>query len=102
MKRMRIHTAALLSVLALVGTKPARAQDDHQHDHDHFGKVAFPNSCTPAVQDQLLRGIAMLHSFYYSGAQSAFQEVIALLGQCSGGHSIFSGRTLEVGVAEEF
>ena len=33
---------------------------------------------------------------------AVFQEAIVLLGQRSGGHSIFSGRTLEVGAVEEF
>ena len=40
-----------------------------------LGKVEFPNSCGPAVQEKLLRGIAMLHSFYYSAAQKAFEAV---------------------------
>jgi hypothetical protein len=29
-----------------------------------LGKVNFPNSCSPAVQEQLQGGIAMLHSFF--------------------------------------
>src|SRR6266480_6846296 len=44
---------------------------------DRVGKVGFPNSCSPAVQEKLLRGIAMLHSFYYSATQRAFEEVAA-------------------------
>jgi tetratricopeptide (TPR) repeat protein len=44
---------------------------------DKLGKVEFPNSCSPAVQEKLLRGVAMLHSFYYSAAERAFEEVAA-------------------------
>jgi tetratricopeptide (TPR) repeat protein len=47
-----------------------------------LGKVEFPNSCSPAVQEKLLRGIAMLHSFYYSAAQRAFEEVAAEDNSC--------------------
>jgi tetratricopeptide (TPR) repeat protein len=47
-----------------------------------LGKVEFQNSCSPAVQEKLLRGIAMLHSFYYSAAQRAFEEVAAEDSSC--------------------
>src|SRR5438105_4473293 len=44
--------------------------------HGHkLGKVEFPNSCSPAVQDKFLRGVAMLHSFYYSAAQKAYEAL---------------------------
>jgi tetratricopeptide (TPR) repeat protein len=47
-----------------------------------LGKVDFPNSCSPAVQEKLQRGIAMLHSFYYSAAARAFQEVASEDNSC--------------------
>ena len=34
----------------------------------------FPNSCSPAAQPALLKGIAQLHSFQYAAAESAFTE----------------------------
>src|SRR5213596_554383 len=61
-----------LAVLALCVPLAAFAQSA-----DRVGKVGFPNSCSPAVQEKLLRGIAMLHSFYYSATQRAFEEVAA-------------------------
>ncbi len=60
------------AVLALCVPLAAFAQSA-----DRVGKVGFPNSCSPAVQEKLLRGIAMLHSFYYSATQRAFEEVAA-------------------------
>ena len=52
--------------------------------HGHkLGKVEFTNSCSPAVQDKFLRGVAMLHSFYYSAAQRAFEEVVAEDNSCA-------------------
>ena len=39
------------------------------------GRINFPNSCTPAAQPALLKGIAQLHSFQYAAAEKAFAEV---------------------------
>jgi tetratricopeptide (TPR) repeat protein len=50
---------------------------------DQLGKVEFPNSCSPVVQEKFLRGVAMLHSFYYSAAQEAFEEVAAEDNSCA-------------------
>src|SRR6266480_6011598 len=66
------------AVLALCVPLAAFAQSA-----DRVGKVAFPNSCSPAVQEKLLRGIAMLHSFYYSATQRAFEEVAAEDNSCA-------------------
>ena len=50
------------------------------HDEDEgkgqLGKVAFANSCDPKVQEQLLRGVAMLHSFWFSAAETTFRHVL--------------------------
>ena len=92
--RTRIHIALPLIALSLAAASGAFGQHDHSHG-DNVGKVEFPNSCSPAVQDQFLRGVAMLHSFYYSAAQKAFEEVaaednacaIARLGLCLDPHA---------------
>src|SRR5438270_13006910 len=81
MKR-RIHIAASLIAILLAAAGVAVAQHGHMHD-DKLGKVEFPNSCSPAVQEKLLRGVAMLHSFYYSAAQKAFEEVASEDNSCA-------------------
>ena len=40
-----------------------------------LGKVNFPSSCSAAVQEQLQSAVAMLHSFYYTAAKRAFEEI---------------------------
>ena len=40
-----------------------------------LGKVNFANSCSPAVQEKLQTGVAMLHSFYYTATKRMFEEV---------------------------
>jgi|SRR5688572_2572367 len=47
----------------------------HAHGVTGLGKVNFPNSCSPAVQEKLQNGVAMLHSFYYTAAKRTFEEV---------------------------
>ncbi len=39
------------------------------------GKVEFPISCTPAVQSEFSRGVALLHSFFYEEARRVFTSV---------------------------
>ena len=72
--KARIHLAAPLIALSFAAAGAAFAQSG-----DQLGKVEFPNSCSPAVQEKLLRGIKMLHSFYYSATQKAFEDVDAAL-----------------------
>jgi hypothetical protein len=68
-------TAGLGVLLALV--TPANAQHNHGHATDDVGKVTFANSCAPEVQEDLMRGVAMLHSFWYTAGEEAFRSVLA-------------------------
>src|SRR6266508_5523391 len=76
--KTRIHIAAPLTALSLAAASVAFAQHGHK-----LGKIEFPNSCSLAVQEKLLSGIAMLHSFYYSAAEKAFEEVAAEDNRCA-------------------
>src|SRR5437773_2338834 len=80
--KLRIHLAPLLIAISLGAASVAFAQHGDKHG-DKLGKIEFQNSCSPAVQEKLLRGIAMLHSFYYSAAQKAFEEVAAEDDSCT-------------------
>ena len=53
---------------------------------EKLGKVSFPISCTPAVQDLFDRGVALLHSFAYTAAEEAFQGVAELDPRCAMAH----------------
>ena len=54
----------------------------HSHDEDEnkgqgqLGKVSFQNSCDAKVQAQFTRGVAMLHSFWYSEGEKTFLDVL--------------------------
>lgn len=73
---MKARTLATsLAALMLFGPA-ADAQPDHT-GHHAVGTVRFANSCSSAVQDDLARGIAMVHSFWYSAGEQAFHNVLA-------------------------
>src|SRR5271154_4426542 len=63
------------------------AQETHSHNApEKLGKVSFPISCTPAVQEQFDRGVALLHSFAYTAAEDAFEHVAAQDPRCAIAH----------------
>src|SRR5215475_6757617 len=75
---LRSYIAAPLIVLAVAAASVVAGQQ-----RDKLGTVEFANSCSPAAQEKLLRGIAMLHSFYYSATQRAFEDVAAEDNSCA-------------------
>ena len=76
----------ILLIVLLTAPFPA-AQETHDHPApEKLGKVSFPVSCAPAVQEQFERGVALLHSFAYSAAEKAFQRVAELDPQCAMAH----------------
>lgn len=73
--------------LLLLALAMASSQDIHGHrSSEHLGKVSFPTSCIPAVQEEFDRGVALLHSFAYSAAGEAFQGVAKRDPRCAMAH----------------
>jgi tetratricopeptide (TPR) repeat protein len=68
--------AALLLNPSLALAEDAHAGHAHTA-HGEVGAVNFPNSCAPAVQGEFARGVAMLHSFWYSAGDETFRAVLA-------------------------
>lgn len=59
------------------------------HDHgipEKLGKVTFPISCNPKVQQPFDRAVALLHSFAYGPAVKAFQAVATADPACAMAH----------------
>lgn len=70
------------AVMMLFAGAPALAQHNHTGpamfgEQDHLGTVVFVNSCSSAAQPDLLRGVAMLHSFWYSAGERTFRAALA-------------------------
>jgi tetratricopeptide (TPR) repeat protein len=64
--------AVIVPLAALLLAGPAVAQ---QPGTEQLGKVAFANSCAPAVQAEFNRAVALLHSFWHPAAIKAFNDV---------------------------
>lgn len=68
----------LFSLCCLLLTASAFSQHDHAEpagEPERLGQVNFPVSCDPAAQPQFNRGLALLHSFWYNAAESAFADM---------------------------
>jgi hypothetical protein len=68
---------SLAALMLLAASGWAGASDSHHAHKGDVGKVAFQNSCAPSVQADLLRGVAMLHSFWYNAGETTFRAVLA-------------------------
>jgi tetratricopeptide (TPR) repeat protein len=68
---------------------------------EQLGKVSFANSCLPAAQATLERGVALLHSFWFRESERAFREAIVRDPDCAiagwGIASAFIGNTFATG-----
>ena len=60
-------TAIAISVAAITASLA--------HDEDELGVVRFPTSCSPQVQADFERGVAMLHSYWFSYAGKQFKSI---------------------------
>ena len=54
-----------------------------QLDEAAIGTVSLKNSCSAEVQTTFNRGIALLHSFWFSAAIDTFSEVLAHDPKCA-------------------
>lgn len=63
------------------------AQEEHTHPvPEKLGAVSFKISCQPQTQPEFNRAVALLHSFTYSAAESAFATVAEHDTQCAIAH----------------
>jgi hypothetical protein len=81
------HLLRVFLITLLAFSPSLDAQEAHSHSApENLGKVSFPISCLPAVQQQFDRGVALLHSFAYTPAENAFRGVAELDPQCAMAH----------------
>lgn len=55
-------------------------------DLGKVGTVQFPTACDPAHQGDFERGVALLHSFFYSEARRIFESIAARDPECAMAH----------------
>src|ERR1044071_3795532 len=65
--------AVVIGSLTLFGAETSSVPEPG--DLRTAGTVDFPVSCVPAVRAEFLRGVALLHSFFYEEARRIFTQV---------------------------
>jgi tetratricopeptide (TPR) repeat protein len=74
-RRFLLHLALLCAALAQPAVSAAQGDHAGHGEGNAFGRVHFPISCSPAVQGDFNRAVAMLHSFFYPETDKAFRAV---------------------------
>jgi tetratricopeptide (TPR) repeat protein len=86
-----MKTSMLLLVL-LIALQPAARAAEHDSrpaqapSAERLGTVSFSVSCAPAVQAGFVRGVALLHDFWYQEAQRQFEEIARADPTCAMAH----------------
>lgn len=65
---------------------PASRTASQESHHSQFGNVNFKTLCSAQVQQTMNRAVALLHSFQYQQAESAFSEVAQHDPHCAMAH----------------
>lgn len=91
---MKTHILLLTSFLALpsvlpavaLPVAPAASPPAAPAGTERLGTVSFAVSCAPAVRASFLRGVALLHDFWYQEAQRQFEEIAKTDPSCAMAH----------------
>ena len=78
MRVMKILGLILGSLIALTPAADAAEAQTRQPEAaavESLGTVSFPVSCAPGVRAQFVRGVALLHDFWYQEAQRQFEQI---------------------------
>ena len=82
-----LKVALLLPILSPTAVRAQLDGSTHGHSPgEALGSVAFPTSCSPAVQVRFERAVARLHSFGYELAAADFGDVAAEDPSCGMAH----------------
>src|SRR5437016_3507614 len=85
--RRAFKLMTVLFVLPTFVLWSAISAQEHEHPvPEKLGVVKFPTSCSPSVQKDFERAVALLHSFAYSAAEKAFRDVAKADPKCAMAH----------------
>src|SRR5262245_17689197 len=78
---MQPKCLVLVAAITAALSCPAFAQQDEK-----LGKLSFPTSCDPKVQAEFERGVAMIHSYWFTIARKTFEGVLRQDPNCAMAH----------------
>src|SRR4029079_2193713 len=81
----RIQVAVSLFAVALAGATAGGSQEQHEHGSGptRLGTVHFYTSSADGEQQEFDRGVALLHSFWFSAAIKSFNHVLEADPSCA-------------------
>jgi tetratricopeptide (TPR) repeat protein len=65
---------------------PTQTRQPEAATGERLGAVSFPVSCSRAVRAQFVRGVALLHDFWYQEAQRQFEQIAKSDPDCAMAH----------------
>jgi tetratricopeptide (TPR) repeat protein len=80
------NAVAFSVVLAVLTTPLAASARDEKGRIEKLGTVRFATSCSPALQAQFERGVALVHSFWFSEGLKAFADIAKADPGCAMAH----------------
>jgi tetratricopeptide (TPR) repeat protein len=80
---MKTPILLLIAFPALLAAPPSPAAPVSA---ERLGTVSFAVSCAPAVQTSFVRGVALLHDFWYQEAQRQFEQITKADPNCAMAH----------------
>ena len=89
MRVMKIPALILVSLIALPAAALAAETQTQQPEAaagERLGTVSFSVSCSPSVRAQFIRGVALLHDFWYQEAQRQFEQIAKSDPDCAIAH----------------
>jgi len=75
---MRLVRTSLSVICLIAGVLAPTVRTQHEHgapDAAVLGNVNFPTSCSPSVQPDFNRAVALLHSFWYKKSEETFAAI---------------------------
>jgi hypothetical protein len=79
----------IMAWVGIVGLWALPVQSEESHSHpppEKLGKVSFATSCSPSVERDFERSVALLHSFAYTASEQSFRKVAAADPTCAMAH----------------
>jgi len=81
---MKVKSRGTLFAASLLAA--ALAGDAVGQQDEKLGKLSFPTSCDPKVQAEFERGVAMIHSYWFTIARRTFEGVLQQDPSCAIAH----------------
>jgi tetratricopeptide (TPR) repeat protein len=79
-------SAGTARVILLAGLTAALGCNAFGQQDEKLGKLTFPTSCDPKVQTEFERGVAMIHSYWFTIARRTFEGVLQEDPNCAMAH----------------